>query len=49
MKIKDFMQELYDWTDNDASHYEVTCDTIKAGDPEQELTRSPSPCSPPRM
>ena len=39
MKIKDFMQELYDWTDNDASHYEVTCDIIKAGDPEQELTK----------
>lgn len=39
MKIKDFMQELYDWTDSNAANYEVTCDTLKAGDPEQELTR----------
>lgn len=39
MKIKDFMQELYVWTDNDASHYDITCDTLKAGDPEQELTK----------
>ncbi len=39
MKIKDFMQDVYDWTDNDASHYQVTCDTLKAGDPEQELTK----------
>lgn len=37
MKIRDFIQEVFDWTDNDPSHYENTCDTLKAGDPEAEL------------
>ncbi len=39
MKIKEFMQILYDRADTDASHYRKTCDTLKAGDPEKELSR----------
>ena len=35
MKISEFMKELYDYTDSDQSHYNPTCDTIKAGDPEK--------------
>ena len=35
MKIREFMDALYRLTDSDASHYGHTCDTLKAGDPEQ--------------
>ncbi len=37
MKIKDFIQQVYDWTDNNQARYTETCDTLKAGNPEQEL------------
>ena len=37
MKIKDFIQQVYEWTDNNSANYQITCDTLKAGDPEQEL------------
>ncbi len=37
MKISEFMKLLYDRTDPVAEHYETTCDTLKAGDPETEL------------
>lgn len=37
MKIKDFMRNLYNFTDPLTEHYRKTCDNLKAGDPEQEL------------
>jgi len=37
MKIREFMQEVFDYADRDQSHYQHTCDTLKAGDPEQEF------------
>ncbi len=37
MKISDFIQELFDWTDPVRERYETTCDTLKAGDPDAEL------------
>ncbi len=37
MKIAEFMQEVFDWTDPVREHYDVTCDTLKAGNPDAEL------------
>ena len=39
MKAKELMAELFQWADADISHYEKTCDTLKAGDPDRELHR----------
>jgi len=39
MKICDFMQKVYTETENTPEYYEQTCDTLKAGDPEQELKK----------
>lgn len=40
MKIKEFMKELYESTENTPEFYTNTCDTRKAGDPERELTKA---------
>lgn len=39
MKIKDFMQQIFNFADPDAELYATgkTCDTLKAGDPEKEF------------
>lgn len=39
MKIKDFMQALYDFTDNAPENYKTTCDMLKIGEPEAEMTK----------
>lgn len=39
MKIIDFMNQLYDRVDADPSHYTNTGDTLKAGDPLQEIRK----------
>lgn len=39
MKIRDFMQALYDYTDNAAENYQVTCDTLKIGNPDAEVVK----------
>ena len=36
MKAIDVMNELFSWAPGD---YSVTCDTLKAGSPEQDVTR----------
>ncbi len=37
MKISDFIQQLFTWTDPICEHYTSTCDTLKAGNPDAEL------------
>jgi len=37
MKIKDFMQALYDSTENTPENYQQTCDMLKIGNPEDEV------------
>jgi len=39
MKAHELMTELFRWADADESHYEKTCDTLKSGDPEVELSK----------
>lgn len=40
MKIREYMEKLYAETDAQTEHYVRTCDTLKAGNPEAELTKA---------
>ncbi len=39
MKIKDFMEQVYKWTDDTEGRYNRTCDKLRWGDPEREVTK----------
>lgn len=39
MKIRDFMDDFYRFTENSPEHYSKTCDNLKAGDPDRDVEK----------